>query len=151
MFKSIRTSCFLPVILILLSLSLLAGGCDFITGKDTCDTPYDEQQIFDITVPKANDLIRENTGNPEFIILDVRTPEEFANGHIEGAINIDINDNFVSEAATLEKDKTYLVYCHSGRRSAEARDTMAQLGFKNIYNMTAGISEWQSAGFPVVR
>ena len=153
MFKTISTSIFTPIILILLSLSLLVGGCDLITGEDTCDTPYDsEQQIFDITVQKAFDLIQENTDNPDFIIIDVRTPGEYANGHIEYALNIDINSgDFVSQLEELDKDKTYLVYCRSGVRSANARDTMAQLGFKNIYNMTSGISEWQSAGFPVVR
>ena len=153
MFKTISTSIFTPIILILLSLSLLVGGCNLITGEDTCDTPHDsEQQIFDITVQKAFDLIQENTDNPDFIIIDVRTPGEYANGHIEYSLNIDINSgDFVSQLEILDKDKTYLVYCRSGVRSANARDTMAQLGFNNIYNMTSGISEWQSAGFPVVR
>lgn len=151
--KISSTSLLLPVVLIITSLSLLVGGCSTITGEESPSTqPDDGQQIFDITVQKAHDLIQENADNPDFVILDVRTPGEFDGGHIEGATNIDVNSgDFVNQIKELDNEKTYLVYCRSGRRSAEARDTMAQLGFQNIYNMMSGISEWQSAGFPVVR
>ena len=153
MFKTMRTSAFIVIITVLLSLSIILGGCDLITGENTCTTPHDnEQQIYDVTAQKAFDIIQENADNPDFIIIDVRTPEEYTNGYIKRAINIDINSGeFISQLEELDKEKTYLVYCRSGRRSASARDTMAQLGFKNIYNMSAGITEWESMGFPVVR
>ena len=153
MLKTIIKSRFILVVLTILSLSLLTVGCNYITGEGYCNTPADgDQQIFDVTVQKAHNLVRENAGNPDFVILDVRTPAEYSSGHIEDAINIDVNSgSFVSEVEALDKDNTYLVYCRSGIRSASARDTMAQLDFMNIYNMNGGIMEWQSAGFPVVR
>lgn len=153
MLKAIIRYRLIFLVFALLSLSLLTVGCNYITGEGYCNTPTDvDQQIFDVTVQKAHDLIRENAGNPDFIILDVRTPAEYSSGHIEDAINIDVNSgSFISEVEALDKDSTYLVYCRSGIRSASARDTMAQLGFLNIYNMNGGITEWQSAGFPVVR
>ena len=136
----------------LLSLTyLLTGGCAYITGENTCTQPH-EQQIYDVTTDKANNLIRENADNPDFIIIDVRTPEEYAGGYIDPAINIDYYAaDFRERLEALDKDKTYLIYCHTGRRSAGARDIMAELGFREVYNMSGGIVEWEANGLPVVR
>lgn len=73
------------------------------------------------------------------VILDVRTPEETAEGMIEGAEQLDYNaDNFEAEIEKLDKEKTYLVYCRSGNRSGKACALMAEKGFKNLYNMKGG-------------
>ncbi len=136
---------------LLLSSFIITGGCEYITGEDKCTQPYD-QQIYDVTTDKAYDLIQENADNPDFVIIDVRTPEEFDGGYIEGAINIDFNSwDFRAKLDALDKDKSYLIYCRSGRRSAGARDIMAELGFREVYNMSGGIGEWEAQGLPVVR
>ena len=136
----------------LISLSyLLTGGCAYITGENTCTQPY-EQKIYDVTTDIAYNLIQENTGNPDFIVIDVRTPEENASGYIDAAINIDYYaPDFNAHLEALDKDKTYLIYCRTGRRSAGARDIVAELGFREVYNMSGGIVAWEAEGLPVVR
>lgn len=87
----------------------------------------------------------------DVVILDVRTPGEFSQGHIEGAMNIDVEaSTFDSEIAKLDKSKTYAVYCHSGRRSGIATQTMAKMGFKHLYNLENGLSDWMSQGMMTV-
>lgn len=83
-------------------------------------------------------------------IIDVRTPEEFNEGCISGAVNIDYNGaNFESELANLDKNETYLIYCLSGNRSGKALDKMHELGFKNIFHLDGGIKAWQAADMPL--
>lgn len=89
--------------------------------------------------------------NPGVVVLDVRTAGEFASGHIENAINIDVeSSSFDSEIAKLDKTVEYAVYCHSGRRSGIAADKLAGAGFEKIANLKGGIIAWQSAGYPLV-
>ena len=150
MFKAIRIQVLLVSLGLLLAMSVTAGGCNTVSGGDT-NTTTTTSQVYDVTVQKAYDLVQENEGNTDFVVLDVRTPDEYAEGYIEGAINIDYYaDDFENSLDKLDKDKTYLVYCRSGRRSAEARDVMTELGFQNIYNMTGGFQDWQSEDYPIV-
>jgi rhodanese-related sulfurtransferase len=100
----------------------------------------------------------QNTGVEDFdklradkanVVLDVRTPREFAAGHIPGAINVDWNGkDFAGRVAALDKKKNYLVYCAVGGRSARASAKMIELGFSKVYNLERGISSWQQAGKP---
>jgi len=84
-------------------------------------------------------------------IVDVRSAGEFSAGHIEGAINVDVEGmQFDADIAKLDKTKVYAVYCHSGRRSVIASNKMADAGFTSIFNLSGGILEWTSAGLPVV-
>lgn len=102
-----------------------------------------------ITVQQADSLIQENTSNPDFVILDVRTAGEYNGGHIIGAINIDYYaTNFGALIDTLNRDRMYLVYCGSGSRSAKARDTMYAKHFVEVYNMLGGMGAWLGAGYP---
>ena len=89
---------------------------------------------------------------PNAVVLDVRTAEEFAEGHIEGAINIDQSqDDFLEKVASLlPADNTIAVYCRSGRRSANAAGRLADGGYKCV-NLKGGIIAWQGAGMPVVK
>lgn len=83
-------------------------------------------------------------------IIDVRTPAEFAEGHIEGATNIDLNGgNFEAAIGQLDSSKTYAVYCRSGNRSATATGIMADNGFSNLYDLDGGVLAWQSTGLPL--
>ena len=85
------------------------------------------------------------------VVVDVRTPSEYAAGHVDGAINIDVEGGaFDAEIAKLDKNATYVVYCHSGRRSGLATDAMAKAGFTHVYNLQGGISDLQSAGATIV-
>ena len=89
--------------------------------------------------------------NSGVVVLDVRTPGEFAAGHIENAINIDVEGMaFDSEIAKLDKNVEYALYCHSGRRSAIAAEKMTKAGFNKVANLEGGIISWQSAGYPLV-
>jgi rhodanese-related sulfurtransferase len=97
------------------------------------------------------DGFASNIKNPGVVVLDVRTPGEFATGHIENAINIDVEGmTFDSEIAKLDKNVEYAVYCRSGRRSAVATEKMAEAGFTKLTNLKDGVISWQGAGYPLV-
>ena len=82
-------------------------------------------------------------------ILDVRTAKEFADGHVAGAVNIDVNQaDFAQKIDELDRSKTYIVYCRSGRRSRKAVGIMAAKGFKNLYNVSDGFVGWNKNGLP---
>lgn len=84
------------------------------------------------------------------MVLDVRTPEEVAEGHLPGAVNINfLGDNFSSELNNLNKNKTYLLYCRSGSRTRRAADQMQKAGFKKVYMLEGGITAWKEAGKPI--
>lgn len=81
------------------------------------------------------------------IVLDVRSPEEFAKGHIPGAINADINSpDFATKAAQFDKKQTILVNCHVGSRGAIASAELAKLGFKTVCNLEGGLAAWEKSG-----
>ena len=79
------------------------------------------------------------------IILDVRTPEEFSEGYIANATNLNIYDanTFMSKIQSYNKENSYYLYCKSGARSAQACKIMSQLGFNNVYNLLGGITNWK--------
>lgn len=83
-------------------------------------------------------------------VIDVRTAPEFTAGHVEGAINIDVEGGaFSAGIAGLDPSATYIVYCQSGRRSALAAAAMVEAGFTQVFDM-GGIQDWLAAGLPVV-
>jgi rhodanese-related sulfurtransferase len=103
-----------------------------------------------ITAPDAYNLIQQNISNPNFIIIDVRTADEFNSGHIAGAINIDYESaQFTADVSLLDKTNQYLVYCKTGIRGAAATQIMVGLGFINVQNIAGGITAWIQDGYPV--
>jgi len=78
------------------------------------------------------------------VIIDVRTPEEIKKGYIKGTTKfIDINgNNFDAKINSLDKNKTYIMVCHSGGRSSRAAQIMTSKGFKKVYNLSGGVSGW---------
>ncbi len=101
--------------------------------------PLQGIQDVDVAAFKAK-MAEENV-----VLLDVRTPEEVAAGKIEGALEIDVlADDFAQKIQALEKDKTYLVYCKAGSRSARACKAMEKAGFKDLYNLTGGYTAWSN-------
>jgi len=85
-----------------------------------------------------------------FLILDVRTVEEYKQGHIKGAKLIPVQV-LESQLASVPKDRQVYVYCHSGVRSARAAKLLASHGFTRVENMLGGIEAWKQAGYPVVK
>ena len=86
---------------------------------------------------------------PSPTIIDVRTPAEFANGHVKEAMNYDWNGNeFDKQIASLEKSKPVFIYCLSGGRSSAAADKMRAEGFKEVYEMEGGLMKWRAANLP---
>jgi len=86
----------------------------------------------------------------DLVVLDVRTPEEFAEGHLEGAVLVDFYDaDFADQLAALDPDVPYLLYCRSGNRSGETLGVMEQLGFTSVADVDGGIVAWADAGLPV--
>ena len=93
------------------------------------------------------DKLRADSKN---VVLDVRTPGEFAKGHIPGAINVDFNaPDFQKKVAELDKNKTYLVHCAVGVRSARACTIMDKIEFPHLFNLEPGFRAWEKAGKPV--
>ena len=85
------------------------------------------------------------------VVLDVRTPQEFAEGHLAGAVNVDVSDaGFADQLATLDPAVDYAVYCRSGNRSQAALDAMREQGFASAAHLGGGISAWSAAGGAVV-
>ena len=85
------------------------------------------------------------------VVLDVRTPEEFATGHLEGAVMIDFQSpSFAADVVALGADTPVFVYCRSGNRSAQAVAAMTQLGFTDLTELDGGIVAWEAAGLPLV-
>ena len=161
---------FLSALLLLVVSFLFINACSYITGealKNTASIPRwvwtgdsagysfitdrnTGQPIRDIIPEEAFGIIgtSEYLGNP--VVIDVRTPQEYADGHIRAAINIDYNSPaFKDEIGQLDKNKTYIVYCRTGARSAQARQIMEDLGFKYVINMDGGITAWIDQGLPV--
>jgi rhodanese-related sulfurtransferase len=88
---------------------------------------------------------------PGVTVVDVRTPEEYAAGHLAGSVNVDVEGpDFTAAIETLDPQGAYAVYCRSGRRSALAADAMADAGFARVTNLSGGLVDLQSAGGQVV-
>ena len=108
--------------------------------------------VTNVTVGKAQKLIKERAGKADFVILDVRTLDEFAEGHINGAVNLDVQSrDFEKELRKLDREKSYLVYCRTGNRSRRATIAMEALGFRSIFHMTEGIVMWKQQNLPLIR
>ena len=103
-----------------------------------------------VSINETVNLISSNKTNPNFVILDVRSPKEYKSGHIENAININyFSSKFTNRIDKLDKNKTYLIYCHSGVRSGGACNKMKQAGFENIHDFAGGFTAWKKADQPI--
>lgn len=116
---------------IIVSLGLLTA-CSQQSGEPYQNIPLSE--------------FKEKMKGSDVVILDVRTPQETAQGKINGAIEIDYSSrDFDAKIRQLDKNKTYLVYCAVGSRSAAACDALSKKGFEKIYNLKGGYMGWKNA------
>jgi rhodanese-related sulfurtransferase len=98
----------------------------------------------------AYKMIQSNQANPNFIIIDIRTQPEFDSGHIAKAIMIDYYlPDFKQKLSELDHNKTYLIYCRTAHRTTDALKIMKQLGFRETYDITGGITNWKAQGYQV--
>jgi phage shock protein E len=137
------------------SLALAAcGGSDDAAPTTEAPAAADQPSVVasGIQVVSATDAAATIDDAPaDLVILDVRTPEEFDESHIDGATMLDFyRPDFGTQLATLDPDVPYVLYCRSGNRSGQARAMMAELGFSTVDDIDGGILAWQSAGLPVV-
>jgi rhodanese-related sulfurtransferase len=127
------------------SVAAVLATLTFIAPLAACSSGSDA--VTDVTPSQAVEVLAE----PGVTIVDVRTPAEFAEGHLPGAVNVDVESgSFEQQIQQLPTDGTYFVYCRSGNRSGVATDQMATLGFTDLYDLQGGIVDWQSAGGQVV-
>lgn len=88
-----------------------------------------------------------NSVNKDIMLIDVRTPQEFASGHLENAVNMNYFDSdFNAQLKTLDKNKAVYLYCMSGKRSANAAEKLEDMGFVKIYDLEGGTLNWQAKG-----
>jgi len=99
----------------------------------------------------APQVFADYAAKPGVVILDVRTPAEFASGHLPGAVNLDVQGaDFPAGLAKLDASASYAVYCHSGNRSSIALEQMAAKGFAHTTGLAGGITAWAQANGPIV-
>jgi len=124
----------------LIMLALAGCGGDSGTSTATIET---------ISPAEAAELLDEAPAG--LVVLDVRTPGEFAGGHLADAVNLDYQAvGFAGELGALDRGAPYLLYCRTGNRSAQVREMMRDLGFAEVYEIAGGTVAWAGAGLAVV-
>ncbi len=103
----------------------------------------------DIFPIEAQELLSKNRKNDGLVIIDVGTPQEYKNLHLEGAINVNLLSRFFkTRLDVMDKSTIYVVYCKVGGRSKVAQKLMQQVGFQTVYNITGGTLLWEEEGLP---
>ena len=113
-----------------------------------CGAALAEDKVAHVKAAEAAKLVEAG----KVLVLDVRTPDEFSEGHIKGAVNVDFNgDDFASKVAKLDKSKPVLVHCQAGGRSTRSLPALEKAGFLKIYHLDGGFGDWQDAGLPTAK
>ncbi len=136
----------LASLIALLTLSLVACGG---SATEVADAPLLAPGV---RVVAADDAAAIHESRPaDLVVLDVRTPEEFQQGHLAGSIMLDFySPDFQAQIAELDRDVPYLLYCRSGNRSGQTRALMESLGFSDVADLDGGILSWLESGYPIV-
>lgn len=128
------------IVIALIGLSLSFTSCSSQTSKEENKT--EQASSIAKRVSKA-EFQTALTDLEDFQLIDVRTPGEFANGNLEGSVNVDYKDQgFEAAIDKLAKDKPTLIYCQAGGRSAAAMKVMQELGFQHVLELDGGYSHW---------
>jgi len=125
----------------------------FLLRQGGADAGTEAPAVHESVSPReAHRVMRENRSNPDFVVIDVRSPQEYQEERIDGAVMIDFTANsFREELERLDRGKTYLVYCRTGRRSGSAVSMMEEMKFKKIYHLSGGITKWKEEGLPTTK
>jgi rhodanese-related sulfurtransferase len=145
----------LALLLILSVLFAACGGNDDTVAESGSSAATDSGATdlpAGIRIVSANDGAAIQTDPPaDLVVLDVRTPEEFAAGHLDGATMLDFYEpDFADRLAELDPDVPYLLYCRSGNRSGQTAQLMREFGFTDVAEIDGGIVAWDAAGLPTV-
>jgi thioredoxin 1 len=128
-----------------MKLSLLALMAISVFGLQFCAQGQGEKKSLPVAA-----FAEELKKTPDALVLDVRTPEEFAGGHLDKAVNVDWNgDGFDAWAKKVDKEANIFIYCLSGGRSGSAASSLRQMGFKHVLEMEGGIMKWKAASLPL--
>jgi len=133
-------------------MGLAAVACAFLFRPSSLRAQGATGEYPTLSPAEARDLIGKRSGDPGFVLLDVRTRKEFDAERIAGAVIVDYRSpSFRDEIAKLDRGKSYLVYCRTGNRTNGAVKVMRELGFPNVIVFPGGITKWKEAGFPTTR
>jgi rhodanese-related sulfurtransferase len=114
------------------------------------DVLHSRKTFSDLDPVDARMMIKERLGQPDFVLLDVRTPSEHELLHIPGDVVLDYHDpHFYRDLLRLPHDRTYIVYCSSGARSGRTVELMRELEFPSAFNLAGGLYNWMECGFKV--
>jgi Rhodanese-related sulfurtransferase len=131
---------------------LAAVACAFLFRPSVLRAQGAAGEYSNLSPAEARETIGKRSGDPGFVLLDVRTPKEFDAERIEGAVMVDyLSPSFRDEMAKLDRSKSYLVYCRTGHRTNGALKVMREFGFPNVSVLVGGITKWKEAGFPTAR
>lgn len=135
---------------IILVSTILLFSIAFNGKPSNAENINDADNIYKrLSAIQCDSLIKANDTNPNFVILDVRTPTEYSSYHLMGSINRSTGlTDFTAQLDALPKQKMFLLHCQSGGRSAGAFAKMKDLGFAEVYEMIGGLNAWNSAGLP---
>ncbi len=135
------------IIAILLSLLAFSGFCQSNQHAAIKNNQQVKTINKTISVTVYEQMLKKTIGSQ---LVDVRTQEEYASGHLIGAVDIDFKSpNFNTQIGELDKNKPVFIYCLSGGRSGQAANEMKKMGFREIYNMEGGIIKWNAANKPL--
>lgn len=124
--------------IILITVSCLSFAQDIVSENVSCK--------------EAFKLIQEHKSDSTFVILDLRPWSVYNVEHIENAVSYDVfSEDFDLQISKQDRNKTYLLYCNIGNRSSVALEKMKQMGFKKLYHMHQGITEWKKQGYKTTR
>ena len=129
----------LTVLLVTVSVAAAVVAYDYLQGQSPAYS--------DISIEEAMLLIETR---PNLVIVDVRTPEEYETGYIEGAVNLCVTCDAQELLDNLNPDDEILLYCRTGIRSATAARILNENGYQKVYNMLGGITAWNNAGYTIV-
>jgi len=134
-------------ITLLLILSINFISCAQNTKSDTNTIETKEEVVVSLISPK--DL---NAKLGDIQLIDVRTPEEYAKGHLKNSVHINFYDStFMDDMDKLDKSKELYIYCRSGGRSGKASKQLGKMGFTKVYDLQGGIINWNKKNFEVVK
>jgi rhodanese-related sulfurtransferase len=125
-----------PVLILAVLLSLIMGACAGAVGPATAQVQLIGPQEY-----------KQQFSQDDHLLIDVRTPEEYAGGHIPGSINISV-ETLADRLDEVPRDETLVVYCRTGNRSATAANILVENGYQPVYDL-GGIQDWVAQGFAV--